>query len=295
MTNANQPSRRRYLQIAGAGALAATAGCLDLLSGRGGPENVILDPPEQYEMLREARDDGNLAHPIHGDELPSVTVPDVLRERDVSTSEFVGETHSLYTFVFTRCHAACPALVSSLRHVQADSIDEGYEDEVALLTVTFDPEYDTADVLSEYGEDMGVEYDADNWYFLRPETEDDAHGVVQESFGCYFERNPDYEGDDGHHGGDGHEHDEGEGSQAHDDEEGHGHDGGEHDDEHGHEDDEGNGGENNGDGHGGMAFQHESMIVFANADGHVERTYRGAGLPAPGDLVDDVRTVVDGW
>ena len=277
MTPDDGLSRRTYLAGAGAASIALTAGCALLESDEDAA--VVLDPPDGYETLREARDAGDVPYPIHGDDLPDVTAPCTLRERDVSTSEFVDERHSMYTFVFSRCHGACPGLVSGLRHVQADAIDAGYTDEVALCTVTFDPEYDTAAVLEAYGDDHGVDYDADNWYFLRPEAEADAHSVVEESFGCYFDRNPDFEDD--HHGDDDH----------HDDEGDHG-----DDDHHGDGDDD-NGGDGNdggGNGHDEMAFEHESMIVLANADGVVERTWVGE-VPSPDVLIADVETLVERW
>ena len=258
-------SRRAYLGAVASAGIALAAGCLGS-DGDDRYENVVLDEPEQYAMLREARDEGDVGYPIYGDELPQFDAPCTLRDRDVTPAEFDGDRHTMYTFVFTRCHGACPGLVSGLRHVQADSVDGGYADDVGFLTVTFDPEYDTPDVLEEYGHDLGVEYDLDNWYFLRPETEEDAQHLVEEQFGCYFARNPEYEEDRNH---------------------GHGHD--EDDHEHGdddHDEDDENGME--------MAFEHESMIVLANADGYVERTYVGQ-VPTPDTLIDDARTLVERW
>ena len=43
-----------------------------------------------------------------------------------------------------------------------------------------------------------------------------------------------------------------------------------------------------------MEFTHTSMILLANRDGYVERAYTGTP-PNPAELVDDVRTVVDGF
>ena len=266
----NPIQRRSYLTGLGAAGVGLTAGCLDAFGGDDPAGTAVLDRPEQYDMLREARDNGDLAHPIHGDELPDVTAPCTIRDRSVATSDFEGERHTMYTFIFSRCHGACPGLVSGLRHVQADAIDEGYVDDIGLVTVTFDPEYDTADVLYEYGERMGVDYDADNWYFIRPETEEDAHHYVEEEFGCYFARNPEYDGDDEHH----------------DD------DGGGHDDDDGNHDDDDHGSDDGGDME--MAFMHTSMIVLANADGYVERTYVGE-VPTPNVLIDDASTLVDRW
>ena len=269
--------RRSYLRAVGASAVALTAGCTAADLFDGGYDHVILDEPDQYEMLRQAREDGELTHPIYGDELPAATAPCTLHEREVSTTEFEGERHSLFTFIFARCHGACPGLTASLRHVQDDSVGEGYSDEVALCNVTFDPEHDTPDVLRAYGDALGVDYELDNWHFLRPETEADAHEIVYERFGCYFERNEGYEGDE-HRGDEEHHH------------------GGDDETESDHHDDPADG-EDATSGHDGMemAFEHASMIVLANAGGYVERTYTGSRLPPVADLVADVRTVVEGW
>ncbi|MCU4975687.1 SCO family protein [Halobacteria archaeon AArc-m2/3/4] len=270
MTPSSGLDRRSYLRASAATMVTLTAGCTALDPRDDGDDHLILGQPDQYDMLREARDGGDLAHPIYGDELPDATVPCTLHEREVSTAEFEGERHTLFTFIFARCHAACPGLTASLRHVQDDSVDGDYEDRIALCNVTFDPEHDTPAVLEEYGDGLGVDYELDNWHFLRPESEADARAVVEEQFGCYFARNEDYEGEGGGHG-----HGDGDGNGA-----------GDHADEH----DDGENGDSM-----EMAFEHASMIVLANADGYVERTYTGARLPSSRDLVDDVRTVVEGW
>jgi len=107
----------------------------------------------------------------------------------VTTTGLVGERHALITFIFTRCHEACPVLTSNLVHAQAEAAENGYEDDVALMNVTFDPEHDTAEVLREYSDDRGAEVDSGNWYLLRPEGEERAHEVVEETFGCAYQRN----------------------------------------------------------------------------------------------------------
>lgn len=177
----NRSTRRTVLRgLGSAAAVGSLAGCLDLL----GDSDTVLDSPEHLDVYGDAEP----PYPIHGDELPEATVPDPVVGRDVTTTEFVGDRHVLATFVFTRCPGVCPALMSNLRQVQADAAEEGYTDEVALLLFTFDPEHDTADVLAAYGDDYGVDREAGNWYFLRPETEQRAEEVVRERFGVYFAR-----------------------------------------------------------------------------------------------------------
>lgn len=182
--------RRTALKSAGAAALAVSvAGCIDsvLPGSESVSDDVVLDPPEGYERLREDRDDSVVPYPIHGDELPDVSAPCALSEETLATADFLGERHTLYTFVFSRCPGACPVLTSNLAHVQVAAIENGYDDEVACLPVTFDPEYDTADVLRTYSEERGAVVDDGSWHFLRPETTAEAREFVEEEFGVHYE------------------------------------------------------------------------------------------------------------
>ncbi len=176
------------LRSVGAAALGASlAGCAGLpIGSTGAAENAVLDAPDNYETLAER----DLPYPIHGERLPEVSVPAPRHDREVSTREFVGERHVMLTFVFTRCSMTCPALTANLVQVQAESVAEGFADEVAFLPTTFDPEHDTAAELETYGEDRGVDWDAGNWWFLRPESEARAREVVTDAFGVAFERVP---------------------------------------------------------------------------------------------------------
>ncbi len=193
--------RREFMRLTGAGTVAATTGCLGVLGG--GNENTYLPPPENYETLRDAE----LPYPVYGDRLTEATVEAPLRDREVSTREFVGDRHVLLTFVFTRCTGVCPGLTANLVQVQADAAENGYSDDVALLAVTFDPAYDKGEVLREYADDMGIDRDAGNFYLLRPDGEERSREVVEEAFGHGYEKTELYsetgelehgsEGDDG--------------------------------------------------------------------------------------------------
>lgn len=195
-------TRRTFLRAAGAAALGVSlAGCTDVF-GSDEAENVVLEPPDNYER----REDLDLPFPTYGEELPAATVPAPLQGRELSTREFVGDRHAMLTFIYTACPTVCPGLTRALRHVQADALEEGYADAFALMPTTFDPEYDTPERLRTYGREMGVDLEAGNWYFLRPETPERARELVQETFGVAFEKgqpgDSDGDGDGGgSHGG----------------------------------------------------------------------------------------------
>jgi len=175
-------NRRRYL--AALSGIGATAGCLGTNVGPfggGGSGNAYLDDPD-----REV-DGSALPYPTYGDPLPEVTLSAPVAGRDVTTTGF-EDREVLLTFFYSHCNTVCPFLISSLRSVQTAAVEGGYGDELAVLAVTFDPKRDTASRLREYAATMNVDLDAGNWFFLRPETEDRAKAVVQETFGVTFEK-----------------------------------------------------------------------------------------------------------
>ncbi|MDL0140513.1 SCO family protein [Halobacterium salinarum] len=175
--------RRRYLQsVAAAGTTASVAGCLGVLT-ESGAEGTVLGPPEQD--LSEA------AHPSYGDEMPEFTVPDPITGEDISTTDFEGERTILWTSFYTNCpDGVCPALILRLRRAQEVAAEGGYGDAAAFLAHTFDPERDTADVLREYARQQGVNLDAGNWHFLRPESYEAGQELLEEQFGLVIEKQP---------------------------------------------------------------------------------------------------------
>jgi protein SCO1/2 len=255
-------NRRELIRLAGAGTVAATTGCLGALGG-GGNENTVLSPPENYELLRDAE----LPYPVYGESLPEATVEAPLRDTEVSTREFVGERHVLLTFIFTRCVGVCPGLTANLVQVQAEAAERGYTDDVALLAVTFDPVYDTEEVLREYADDMGIDRDAGNFYLLRPDGEERAREVIEDTFGHGYEKTELYEptGELEHNHG-------GEGNRS-----------------------GGGAGGGNGDQEGDepqQPFAHQPLFLVANSDGYVERSY-GNSAPTPNTVIEDVNELVD--
>lgn len=172
-------NRRTYLHAAAATAGAFAAGCV----GRGAGNTTLGEPEDQ------GADSEDLPYPAYGEEFPESTLPDPLRDRAVSTAEFEDERVVLMTFIYTRCpDGICPSLTQVLRHAQADAVENDYSNELALLATTFDPERDTADALREYGEAQGVDYEAENWHFLRPETPERAREVVTDTYGVEYQR-----------------------------------------------------------------------------------------------------------
>jgi protein SCO1/2 len=88
--------------------------------------------------------------------------------KPVRLSELRGRT-VLLSFIFTQCTTACPLLTAQMQHVQTGLAKAGLTPaRVTLLSVTIDPERDSADVLDRYAR----RFDArPGWYFLREQPE----------------------------------------------------------------------------------------------------------------------------
>lgn len=80
-------------------------------------------------------------------------------------------------FIFTRCPSVCPAVSQAMLHFQSEFVAASrMEDEVHMLTVTVDPEYDRPEVLAAYAEKLGA--DLDHWTFVTGSKADIESFVV---------------------------------------------------------------------------------------------------------------------
>ncbi len=241
--------RRTYLRTLAPVSLGTLAGCLDAVPAVGGDGDTALPPPEEPR--------GQPIHPIHGDEFPEFSLPDPLTGQEVSASGLRGERPFVMTFVYTSCPDACGTLVRLLQLLQADALERGYEDDLALLAMTFDPETDDAEALRAYADLFEVDLEAGHFHFLRPTTSDQAHSLMNDTFGVPME----FPDDGGYH----HDEDDADDGDHHHDE----------DDAH---------------------PLHYYMLFVVNDAGIVERSYPnvvdGREETRPAAIIEDVRTVV---
>ncbi len=193
-------NRRSYLGTLGSVGVAATAGCLDAVALTD-DSRTALSPPEQPR--------GEPIHPTHDDEFPPFRLMDPIADAEISLEGLTGDRAFVMTFIYTSCTEQCGTLVRLLQLIQEDARERGYGDDVALLAMTFDPETDGRDELREYGELFGVDLEAGNFHFLRPESNDEALEIINERFGVPAElddvgdhdhNHDDHDHDDHNHG-----------------------------------------------------------------------------------------------
>ncbi len=112
---------------------------------------------------------GNQAYRAVGENLPSFALYDQTGEV-VDIARFRGK-NILINFIYTRCPIAtmCPAAITLMESVQDRVRQAGRADELELISITFDPEYDTPGVLRAYAEARAI--DLSNYSFMTgPET-----------------------------------------------------------------------------------------------------------------------------
>lgn len=183
--------RRTYLGSLGVAGLTSVAGCLGETlggpdgtdGGNGGTDSEAESHP-QAVLEPPAQDLSEASHPSYGDELPAISLTDPLSGETVSTEQFEGERAVLLTFIYTNCpDGMCPALTLRLRRAQQVAAEKGYSDDIALLEMTFDPERDTEQALRTFADQQGVDAEAENWHFLRPDSYDRAKEIMTETVG----------------------------------------------------------------------------------------------------------------
>ena len=104
----------------------------------------------------------------------------------VSSRDLYGKV-VLYDFIYSHCTTVCPAMTGQMLQVQRRLAALGLNDEVQLVSITFDPQRDTPERLRQYAIQMNV--DPSNWLWLTGDTIS-IKRLVGSEFGVYFEQVP---------------------------------------------------------------------------------------------------------
>lgn len=124
-------------------------------------------------------------------------IPVVKQMNDFTLDNIDGSTFTLsetngkvrlVEFIFTHCPDICPATTFNMAKMQEQLKAKGlFGDKVAFVTITFDPERDTPEVLKAYADKFGA--DLRGWYFLRGDQA--AVEKVTKDFGIAVLKQPD--------------------------------------------------------------------------------------------------------
>ncbi len=89
----------------------------------------------------------------------------------------------LVSFIYTSCPDICPLMTASMRRVQGD-LNRNEQKSAYFLSITTEPEIDTAKVLKSYGERFKADFS--NWSFLTGKKPELAR--VWKTFGVSVQR-----------------------------------------------------------------------------------------------------------
>ena len=110
--------------------------------------------------------------------------------QEIKLSDSNGKVR-LVSFIFTRCPDVCPLTTQIMVDMQEEFKEKGlYGKDVEFISITFDYENDTPEVLQQYAAAVGA--DATGWQFLRgpddvmkPALEDFWIGAEKQKDGMY--------------------------------------------------------------------------------------------------------------
>ncbi|WP_376791223.1 SCO family protein [Thermoflexus sp.] len=116
-----------------------------------------------------------------------MTVPDWPLTDQEGNTFWLGQTRGkvvVLGMVYTHCPDICPMITARMMEIQQQVAAEGLSDEVFFVTITFDPERDTPEVLRHYAQVRKVDFR--NWVFLTGDPSTIRH--LTDVLGIYTER-----------------------------------------------------------------------------------------------------------
>lgn len=129
--------------------------------------------------------------------MTKVEIPVMKALNDFSLDNINGSTYTfsegkgkvrLVEFMFTNCPDICPATTYNMSKLQDQLKEKGlFGDKVEFVSITFDPDFDTPEVLQKYAEKFKA--DQNGWKFLRGDAQ--AVEKVTKDFGIAVMKQPD--------------------------------------------------------------------------------------------------------
>ena len=158
-------------------------------------ENAILTPAAGWGVMQfEAPVPGSYQLPPFG----KAANGDVLDADNQAKklADFFGDKFVIMSFIYTQCSDlnGCPLVTAVFYKIKQRLAEEDPElaEQVRLISLSFDPVYDTPEVMKFYGQgsqDMG----GPEWQFLTTESDQQLHPIT-EGFGQYVNREYDQDG-----------------------------------------------------------------------------------------------------
>lgn len=102
--------------------------------------------------------------------------------RQIRLHQFLAKDEKIWIadFVYTRCQTLCSALGTVFQRLQQNIIEQGLQNQIGLLSISFDPRNDTPAALFQYQQRMRL--DPAVWQIVSLQFESDRRALL-DSFG----------------------------------------------------------------------------------------------------------------
>lgn len=132
--------------------------------------------PDEHAHHRKAMQSADLSVTTASYDLPDVQLVDEtggpVRVRELLS----GDRPLAVNFIFTSCTTICPVMTATMLQLQSELVDDGVRP--AYVSISIDPDYDSASVMKSYAERYGAD-----WTFLTGSPRDVMQ--VLKSFDAY--------------------------------------------------------------------------------------------------------------
>ena len=133
---------------------------------------------EQLEQRRNSAGKKGYIRTEHSYQFPEIPLLTMDGKKTTLEQELDSDKPVMLNFIFTTCTTICPVLSASFYQVQNELGEESQE--VKMISISIDPEYDTPDKLRRYAERFNA---GPQWQFLTGKVDDII--AIERAFDAY--------------------------------------------------------------------------------------------------------------
>ena len=139
-------------------------------------KNTEVDPHAHHKaMMKNTKSFKSSSQKYH---IPKLTLLDKMGIKTPTSELFKKDKAQMVNFIFTTCNTICPVLSGTFS--QLDKSIAKLDQDVELISITIDPEYDTPKVLKDYGKKFNS---SEKWKFFTGSRKDIIS--IQTAFDAY--------------------------------------------------------------------------------------------------------------
>jgi len=143
-----------------------------------GGQADLEDISAYIEQRRVAANKKGYIRTEHEYEIPKIPLVTMNGEKTTLEQQLSSDKPVMLNFIFTTCTTICPVLSASFYQLQNELGEESQD--IRMISISIDPEFDTPDKLKTYAERFNA---GPQWQFLTGETDDVV--AVERAFGAF--------------------------------------------------------------------------------------------------------------